>query len=42
MGGDGVAAVRVGETDDPSVLESAAGCPMGAIAVYDESGEQAA
>ena len=42
VGADGVAAVRVGETDDPAALESAAQCPMGAIAVYLASGEQAA
>ena len=42
VGADGVAAVRVGETDDPAALEAAAQCPMGAIAVYDETGEQAA
>ena len=39
----GVAALRVGETDDELALEAAASCPMGAIAVYDlESGQQAA
>ena len=43
VAGDGIAAARVGESDDPAVLEAAAGCPMGAIAVYDlASGEQAA
>ena len=43
VGADGVAATRVGETDDEAVLDAAASCPMGAIAVYDlASGEQAA
>ena len=39
----GVAALRVGETDDEVALEAATSCPMGAIAVYDlETGKQAA
>ena len=42
VGPDGVAETRQGTTDDPSVLDTAAACPMGAIAVYDEAGEQAA
>ncbi len=43
VAGDGIAEARVGESDDPSVLEAAAQCPMGAIAIYDlASGEQAA
>lgn len=43
VGPDGIAAQRVGETDDPSVLDAAASCPMGAISVFDlASGEQAA
>ena len=43
VGPDGIAAARVGESDDPNVLEAAAQCPMGAIAIYDlASGEQAA
>jgi ferredoxin len=42
VGPDGVAATRQGTTDDPRVLDVAAACPMGAIAVYDEAGEQAA
>ena len=29
----GVASLRVGETDDPTVLDAAGSCPMGAIAV---------
>jgi ferredoxin len=33
---DGLAAVRVGSTTDPLVLEAAAGCPMAAISVYEE------
>jgi ferredoxin len=43
IGPDGVAAARRGSTDDPAVLDTAAGCPMGAIAVHDDAtGEQAA
>ena len=43
VAGDGIAEARVGESDDPSVVEAAAQCPMGAIAVYDlATGEQAA
>jgi len=42
LGPDGVAATRQGTTDDPGVLDVAAACPMGAISVYDEAGEQAA
>jgi ferredoxin len=33
IGPDGVAAARRGSTDDPGVLDTAAACPMGAIAV---------
>jgi ferredoxin len=43
VGPDGIATTRVGESDDQNVLEAAAQCPMGAIAIYDlASGEQAA
>jgi ferredoxin len=43
IGADGVAQTRQGTTDDLGVLDAAASCPMGAIAVYDEgTGEQAA
>jgi len=42
LGPDGIAAVPEAETDDEDVLEAAASCPMGAIAVYDERGRQAA
>ena len=43
VAGDGIAEARVGESDDPSVLDAAAQCPMGAIAIYDlATGEQAA
>ena len=31
----GTARVRVGESDDPAVLDAAAACPMAAIAVYE-------
>ena len=34
VGPDGVAGIRIGSTDDPSVLDAAASCPMGAIAVF--------
>ena len=34
----GVATLRVGESDDPAVLEAAAACPMGAITVVEERG----
>jgi ferredoxin len=33
IGPGGVASARVGESDDPRVLEAAASCPMGAITV---------
>ena len=43
VAGDGIAEARVGESDDPSVLDAAGQCPMGAIAIYDlATGEQAA
>ena len=42
LGSDGIAVVHEAETDDDAVLEAAASCPMGAIAVYDERGRQAA
>ena len=43
VAGDGIAEARVGTSDDESVLEAAAQCPMGAIAIFDlASGEQAA
>ena len=29
----GIAAVRVGETEDPAALDAAAACPMGAITI---------
>ena len=31
----GTASVRVGESNDPVVLDAAAACPMAAIAVYE-------
>ena len=31
----GTVSARVSESDDPTVFEAAASCPMGAIAVYD-------
>ena len=42
IGPDGLAVVQEAETNDDAVLEAAASCPMGAIAVYDESGRRAA
>ena len=42
LGPDDIAVAHVAETDDDAVLEAAAACPMGAIAVYDERGRQAA
>jgi ferredoxin len=38
----GVAERLVGESDDPSTLDAAAACPMGAIAVFAAGGEQLA
>ena len=41
--GSSIAATRVGETDDSSVLDVAASCPMGAISVVEiATGRQAA
>jgi ferredoxin len=37
LAADGVATARQGFTDDPGVVETAAACPMGAIAVEDQS-----
>ena len=34
--GGGLVAIRTGESNDPSVLDAAASCPMGAITVYEE------
>lgn len=34
--GSGRAFARVGESDDPAVLDAAAACPMGAITVVEE------
>jgi ferredoxin len=42
IGADGLASPTDGQIDDPSVIEAAAGCPMGAIAVYDDTGTQIA
>jgi ferredoxin len=40
---EGLATTLVGETDDASVLDAAASCPMGAITVLEtRSGAQAA
>ena len=39
---DGVAVALTLETADERVLDAAAACPMGAIAVFDETGAQAA
>jgi ferredoxin len=37
VGDDGIASIRVGESPDENVLEAAAACPMGAIAVFDSA-----
>ena len=43
LGKDGIAAARVGETDDERLLDAAASCPMGAISVFETAtGAQAA
>jgi ferredoxin len=43
LGADGVAAARVGRSDDPRALDLASTCPMAAIVVVDaETGRQAA
>lgn len=43
LGEDGIAAARVGETDDERVLDAAASCRMGAISVFEAAtGAQAA
>lgn len=36
LGPDGVAGARVGESDDPRVLDAAAACPMAAIVVEEK------
>jgi ferredoxin len=36
LGASGKATVRMGVSDDPSVLDAAAACPMGAIGVVEE------
>jgi ferredoxin len=43
LGSNGIASARIGESDDPAVIEAAFSCPMGAIAVYAvETAEQVA
>lgn len=42
LGGDGVAGVRVGESDDETVLDAAASCPMAAIRVFQLDARRAA
>jgi ferredoxin len=42
LGYDGIAAALVEESDAPAALEAARSCPMGAIAVLDEQGREAA
>lgn len=42
LDGDGVAVVRVGVTDAAEAIDAACACPMGAITVYEESGDRAA
>jgi ferredoxin len=42
LGDDGVAVLLVGESDAPAALEAARSCPMGAILLLDEQGQEAA
>jgi ferredoxin len=42
LGADGLAVAAADRTDDEDVLEAAASCPMGAIAVLEAAEEQAA
>jgi ferredoxin len=42
LGPDGIAVTHAAETDNEAALEAAASCPIGAIAVYDKRGRQAA
>lgn len=42
LGDDGVAVALVEDTDAPAALEAARSCPMGAIFVFEEQGEEAA
>jgi ferredoxin len=42
VAGDGIAELRVGESDDPAVFEAADACPMGAISVIEIVEEAAA
>lgn len=35
VAGDGLATLRVGESDDPALLDAADACPMGAISVIE-------
>ncbi len=37
LDGSGTAPLRVGESDDPQVLEAAAACPMAAIRIIEEA-----
>jgi ferredoxin len=37
LGADGLAHVTEPHTDDDAILEAAASCPMGAIAVFEEA-----
>jgi ferredoxin len=41
-GADGIAETRAETTDRPQALEAATACPMGAIAVFDETGARVA
>ena len=42
IGDDGIAVALVEESDVPAVLEAARSCPMGAIALLAEQGQEAA
>jgi ferredoxin len=42
LGDDGIAAAVVEDSDAPGVLDAARSCPMGAIVLRDEQGQEAA
>ncbi|MET1009957.1 MAG: hypothetical protein ABWY96_07905 [Gaiellaceae bacterium] len=42
LGDDGIAVALLAESSAPGAVEAARACPMGAIAVLDEQGREAA
>lgn len=42
IGADGLAAATDHHTDDAAIVEAAAACPMGALALFDQRGKQVA